>query len=213
MGRELPRTVTPVGTTETRELLRVAAPDLTEKQRDWFVALILIESGNGNLICYNFGNLANGGFVDGAEKLWTDSDYWRPGWFSDESDPLHARMLEGTAPSCFRAFVNAELGMASFAKLIMSAQMTSLRAAAAADSPEAFVVALRASGYSPDYSEKHVNSFRSIVAKLRGGETRPSDPATGGKNDDGAWFVVGLSLALLTAGAIGVALARGHGYR
>lgn len=213
MGRELPRAVTPVTTEETKELLRVAAPDLTEKQRDWFVALILIESANGNLICYNFGNLANGGFVNGEEKLWTDSDYWRPSWYGNESDPLHQRMLEGSAPSCFRAFVTAELGMSSFAKLIMASRMTALRAAAAADSPDAFVVALRATGYSPDYTEAHVNSFRSIVAKLRGGESRPSDPATGGPNDDEAWFVVGLSLALLTAGAIGVVLARGNGYR
>lgn len=72
---------------------------------------------------HNVGNIMAKGFRDGKEyttqtnKYWK-GDFWRPPWFDDPTHKLHAKMLEGKAPSAFRSYDSFKDGMSDYLALV-----------------------------------------------------------------------------------------------
>lgn len=169
MGQQVPATYTPVAESQAVAYLTVALT-LALKQNPpeqigvYTLALAWIETGAGqSLIQNNPGNMSC--YADGRD--WS-GDYWRPPWF-DSTDPkyaaLHERMLNGQAPSAFRAYPTQEAGWAAFVHEVV--RRKGLLAAMMADDPLAVVRALRGSGYSADYRDEVAKSFASLVKAFR----------------------------------------------
>lgn len=130
----------------------------------YFLALVWIETARGkSIIRNNPGSLIAKGFSGGQEKSYWSGEFWRPDWWFDGSK--NDGMFAGTVPSAFRAYATPEQGWTDFASLVTRKQ--SLLSAAMADDPLAFVRALRATGYSQDYTDNVASSFRSLVDGFR----------------------------------------------
>jgi hypothetical protein len=157
----VPRQSTPISAEHARDALLAAAPSLNRPTAALLLALIWIETGRGNLMNWNAGNIT-------ANDKWP-GNAWRPPWFEASSDPhlaeLHERMLAGTAPSAFRAYDSATHGFADFVATL-NRQFPSVLAAASTGDPAAFVAALHDSGYSRDYRPVHIASFAALQHQL-----------------------------------------------
>jgi len=159
--RVVPMLSTPISAEHARDALSAAMPGIDRDSASLLLALIWVESGRGNLINNNAGNLSAGSSWPGAA--------WRPPWYDRTDTPhladLHARMLAGTAPSAFRAYDSAPEGFADFVGVLRSRFPTVL-AAARDGSPADFVRALHDSGYSRDYTLAHVPTFTQLRAEF-----------------------------------------------
>jgi len=196
-------TFTPHTMAEIRAALIAEAKDWTPNEHAMFSALISIETEGGRKIaCENVGNIAAGGFVNGKESLWTTATVWRPPWFEDTSHRLHQAMLDGKAPSAFRAYRDLADGVRAYVALI--ARKTRMRAAAKAGDPAAFVDALQVE-YSPDYGPKHVASFESLTA---GKLTRTASMVSPSSDGAGVAVVAVVAVVLLIAAIGGTLLLR-----
>jgi hypothetical protein len=173
---------------------------LSEQIAVYSMALAWIETGNGQLIQNNPGNITK-------TSNWT-GNYWRPPWYPDDHDPkydaLHAAMLAGKAPSAFRAYPDQQSGWNDYAREIV--RRKKLLAAMNADDPAAVVAALHDS-YSSDYGEKHVETFRKLVAGFRsrnlfGGLPRATTSVATTKRTTG----VGIGTILVLVAGAGAAL-------
>src|SRR5512138_508504 len=202
---EVPRTKTPLSPSARAAPMESAInayPTLVPA-RDYIVALARVETGNGaSLIANNFGNLSAGGFSKGVEKLYS-GDYWRPPWFADSTNALHKKMLDGQAPSAFRAYGSASAGVRAYLGLLASAHYQPLIVAAWRDDVDQWVQQLHDTGYSRDYGPKHVPTFRGILADIRGGSAPPSAPSAPSAPSvpSGAGALFAVLAVLLVAGS------------
>jgi putative peptidoglycan binding protein len=126
------------------------------------LSLIWIETAAGKSVQnHNYGNISASSAFSGSA--------WRPTWFeidessSERDKSLHRAMLEGKAPSAFRAYDTPEAGMGDFVKQIQRGFPEVLAASDTAD-PDAFRVAL-SQKYSKDYSNP--NSTKSFASLFR----------------------------------------------
>lgn len=186
----VPRQPTPISAEHARDALLAAMPALNRPTAALLLALIWVESGRGNLMNWNAGNIT-------ASSSWPGKA-WRPPWFEASSDPhlaeLHERMLAGTAPSAFRAYDSATQGFADFVG-VLKRQFSSVLAAASTGDPAAFVAALHDSGYSRDYRPVHIATFAQLQHQL---EPLVSHLPAGVAGAGGAGLAVaGIALALL----------------
>ena len=154
---------TPISAEHARDALVAAMPGIDRESAALLLSLIWVETGRGNLMNHNAGNITAGLSWQGLA--------WRPPWFSTPG-PLHDRMLAGTAPSAFRAYNSATEGFADFVHVLQH-QFKSVLDAAASGNPALFVQALHDSGYSRDYNLTHIptfaqlrESFHELVAHL-----------------------------------------------
>lgn len=200
---EVPRRTTPVSLAALWEAVKADG-----RVRGWgptetvlHAALAAVETRQGQSIQNNSpGNVSAGGYYNGTERITWGGDYWRPGWFSDASMPLHTSMLLGQAPSAFRAYNALNDGMRDWSGLLMKTGYAPLRQAAQSGDVDRYVQALHDTGYSKDYSvASHGGTFRSIVKSLQS----VGAPALETSGDAGAsmWpLVVGLGVAGLAGG-------------
>ncbi len=155
--RIVPIVHTPMTAVHARDALLAALPALDRASAALLLGLIWVETGRGNLLNWNAGNIT-------ASDKWP-GDAWRPPWFESSSNPhlaeLHERMLNGQAPSAFRAYDSAAQGFADFAGTLKR-QFPSVLAAAATGDATAFVGALHDSGYSRDYRAVHIGTFAQL---------------------------------------------------
>jgi hypothetical protein len=135
-------------------------PGIDRESASLLLALIWVETARGTgCFNWNVGNIT-------ASDAWAGGA-WRPPWFAPSTDPhlaeLHARMLAGQAPSAFRAYDSLPEGFADFARVLQHTFPTVLAAARTGDAA-AFVSALHDSGYSRDYTARHIATFRDLSA-------------------------------------------------
>lgn len=146
----VPAIRTQLTSTQARDALLAAMPNLDREQAALLLALVWVETGAGGLMNFNAGNISAGPSYPGA--------VWRPPWFDDVTHPQHQRMLDGKAPQAFRAYGSAPEGFGDFARQLRGT-FASVLAAGSTGSPAQFVQALHDSGYSRDYNAAHVPSF------------------------------------------------------
>jgi hypothetical protein len=200
---EVPRRTTPVSLASLWK-----AVEADGSARGWgptetvlHAALAAVETRQGQSIQnHSPGNVSAAGFYNGKEKILWGGDYWRPPWFADESNALHAKMLAGQAPSAFRAYATLAGGLRDWSALLMNPDYSSLRQAAQSGDVDRYVQALHESGYSKDYSvAKHGGTFRSIVKSLQAVGAPALD--TSGAGGSSMWpLVVGLGVVGLGGG-------------
>jgi hypothetical protein len=190
---EVPRTITPVKANEATALLVTALRDKegknVERVAQHLLALVWIETGGGKLVCHNWGNLA--GDYQG--------NFWRPPWYelSESSSPrqreLHQRMLDGKAPSKFRAYESRILGLVDFVRLLYSPRYAPMLAAARKGDTAAFAAAVHDTGYCPDdecRGERTLASYEKLTDKLA--PLFGLEPRGGG----GSWSGIGMLVVL-----------------
>jgi hypothetical protein len=172
MGNEVPRKVEHVYLPRLAPAVvaaweRITGGKPTKNLLRSLISIIWIETGHGNLVCNSPGNVAVAGFYNGVEKIldWWKGDYWRPGWYSDESEALHAKMLKGQAPSGFAAYPTLEAGLEHWVKVLRKSFPSVITAGQTGNAAE-LVKALHDSKYSTDYQPKHVKSFEDLWAEL-----------------------------------------------
>jgi hypothetical protein len=132
----------------------------------YILALSAVETGNWQkTIGNNPGNLIAGGYFPPktTETLLWSGSLWRPSYMFDGS--RNAEVLAGKIPSAFRVYPDPQSGWNAYAKQVVKRR--SLLEAAQADDPLAFVRALRATGYSQDYTDSTAATFRSLVKGYR----------------------------------------------
>lgn len=212
-SKQVPRVATPKTVDEIIELFAAQSAPL-EPYDDYLIALVMVETGRGaKLVANNFGNLAAGGYANGVDVAWTTGKYWRPEWYDSPpaaaNSALHEKMLAGKAPSAFRAYEVALTGLDAFVALMHQSRYAPVLAAARADDPTRFALALASTGYSQDYTAAHGPTFRSLVDEIRRrrGVVVAPPVASSGSN-----YVVPvlLTLAALTAAVISVMMRRAH---
>lgn len=150
----VPRQNTPVAPVDAERYLvqavtaRTGAPPSRQVAR-LLLALFAEETGNGTQAQnYSPGNVT-------ASAAWA-GDAWRPPWFdvTPESSPrdqnLHAKMLQGQAPSAFRAYDSWPEGFANWWDVLVKS-FPEVVAAAATGDPVEFTRAL-SKKYSRDYA-------------------------------------------------------------
>ena len=153
----VPTVATQISAEHARDALRASMPGIDRESAALLLALIWVETGRGHVLNNNVGNIT-------ASDAWPGGA-WRPPWFSDVTNPLHARMLAGQAPSAFRAYDTLTDGFADFAATLKHTFPTVLAAAATGDAA-AFVNALHNSRYSTDYNASHIPTFRDLSAQF-----------------------------------------------
>lgn len=114
-----------------------------------FLALIWNESGRGKLTCWSPGNLAAAGYANGKEIFFWKGDFWRPPWFNDPKNAIHALMLDGKEPSAFQAYGSLKEGIDRFVALVTNSMYAGLVAASATGDAGKFAQAIRDSRYTP----------------------------------------------------------------
>lgn len=149
---ELPRTLTPIGADSATALMVVSLgeredPDHVARVAQHLLSLVWIETAHGRAMTqHNWGNLA--GEYQG--------NFWRPPWFTvDESSSarnraLHQRMLEGKAPSKFRAYPDRGAGLEDFLNLVYQPRYASMISYARTGDTQGFANAVHDTGYCPD---------------------------------------------------------------
>lgn len=185
---QLGRTPTPISLKDAaaslRDAVRAELPSADNPQAlELLLALIWLETGRGQSVTqYNYGNLAAGGYANGVEHI-SFEPFWRPAWYDDEKSSTHQRMLDGQAPSAFRAYGDSQEGMRAFVRLLAGSRYGGLVAAARSGSVESFVQALHDSGYSKDYGPQHAPTFRSLVSDIRSAAVLPMQTLHSGVPD------------------------------
>lgn len=158
----VPATVTHLTALEALGSLLTVMPNLSRQSATLLLALIWVETGRGNVVQHNVGNLTAGASWTGA--------VWRPPWFELKPDAsprlqtLHALMLQGKAPSAFRAYETSEAGFRDFAN-VLNRQFPEVLAAATTGSADQLVNALKRR-YSADYGKSHVQTFQRLQAEF-----------------------------------------------
>lgn len=202
MGQEVSPLVTPL-VLETAAYAVMSAAEslgvqLSRAGALLLLALVWVETGRGSAVVrHNVGNLMAKGYrADGVTEysVWS-GDYWRPEWFADASHRLHQRMLDGQAPSAFRAYERLVDGMRDFVQLVNSKPM--LISSANSGSVSGFVDALKAS-YSPDYKDEHRKTFNSLASEFRSAGLFDELPEPPRKSGGGLLW--GLLIAAATGG-------------
>lgn len=136
---EVPPTVTPLAASDTAPAFVSAWGDVlggkpSRREAEWLLALLWNENARGKAIVqHNWGNLSTSG---------TSGNFWRPPWFDAEKiaampegskramyERLHERMLQGKAPSAFRAFPSHEVGARAWLSALKRTFPRILRAA------------------------------------------------------------------------------------
>lgn len=191
----VPRVTTPLPMEVIPDLIEgafhVLGTRITPAQKVNLASLVAIETDRGKSIQNgNVGNIS-------APPSYTGK-VWRPPWFEvNESSPasmlaLNRKMLDGKAPSAFRAYDSVQVGAVDFARLLLSAPYAALMRAADGHDVDAFRREL-ARRYSPDYENAAVTrSLEKLRAELGG-----ASPGAGGAF---ALVVVLLSLAWFGSG-------------
>jgi len=148
---------------------------ITPAQKVNLAALVAIETARGKSV-QNF-NLGN---ISAAESY--SGRVWRPPWFEvNESSPasmlaLNKKMLDGKAPSAFRAYESAPVGAVDFARFLLGAPYAPLMRAADGNDVDAFRREV-ARLYSADYNNPAVSRN---LEKLRADFGAASPGAGGG---------------------------------
>lgn len=147
---------------------------ISREQKVNLTSLVAIETDRGKSVQNgNLGNISAGASYAGK--------VWRPPWFSvSESSPpsmlaLNRKMLDGKAPSAFRAYDSVQVGAVDFARLLLSPPYAPLMRAADGNDVDAFRREL-ARRYSPDYENAAVTR---TLEKLRA-ELGAASPGAGG---------------------------------
>jgi peptidoglycan hydrolase-like protein with peptidoglycan-binding domain len=145
--------------------LRRRDPGVPAEAAALLMAQVLLETGRLKaLVNYNWGNLT-GSYL---------SSFARPPWFtvtsasSSEMKALHAAMLQGRAPSTFRAYLNATDGLRDYLDALKHGFPSILQAAWFGD-PQAFAEAVYTSGYCSDENcrpERTVSSYASLMTEM-----------------------------------------------
>ena len=213
---EVPATATPVTLDTAAYALLTAARaqglSLTRVGALLFLALVWVETGRGkSTIQHNVGNvMARGYRTNGVEYSVWSGDYWRPAWFNDTSSATYQRMLNGQAPSAFRAYDSLVDGMADYVAVLFG--KSGLVQAANSGDVSAFVDVLSRT-YSPDYGPSHVKTFTSLVNDfdaqgiyLELGQAAPSVQTTA-TSTPASKRSSGGGLGLLVGGAVAVVVA------
>lgn len=183
---EVPRHRTPA----TREQLAGALEGhgLTERQRCFALGHLLLETRQGQSIQNNNpGNLTQSSRNTGPDS----PAFWRPPWFevdehSSERDlRLHDRMLQGKAPSAFRAYGSLADGVAAYVSAVRRNFPSLLRARSIRE----FVGAIKSSGYAPDTDVRAtIRTFEQLVqCRFRGASILPWLLGLGA--GAGAWYL------------------------
>lgn len=179
MPIEVARTATPIAQTQFPGLIDTAfemnLTPLRGLQRMMLAVLASIETARGRSVQnFNIGNITAGPSYPGA--------IWRPPWFdpaeaagNPRHEALHRAMLEGRAPSAFRAYANATEGALDFARVLNRSFPEVMKAALVPDA-DAFRIAL-SQKYSPDYKNPGATAS---IAKLMGEFGMKSAAAAGG---------------------------------
>lgn len=198
---EVPATVTPL-TLETAAYALMVAADaaglfLTRAGALLLLALIWVETGRGQKPRqHNVGNvMARGYRPTGVEYSVWSGDYWRPEWFTDTSMALYQKMLDGKAPSAFRAYASLVDGMADYVGVLLN-KPDVINAANSGDVPQ-FVAEL-SRAYSPDYGPEHVKTFNSLASDFRKAGyfaelSEAPRKVGGGSSSGGGGIVLGLA--------------------
>lgn len=156
----------------------------SRREREWTLAQIWLETAQGSALWqHNVGNITAGPSWQG--------DIWRPNWFeepgpdaSERTRELHRLMLEGRAPSAFRAYPSLEAGAADYVRQLDRSFPELLRAMG---SGSALTVAraVRDSAYDPSTQpESAARGFEAMRTQLRAqgvfGGAAPSGRGGGG---------------------------------
>lgn len=165
---EVPATATPLMADTAAfalgEAARVASVPLTRAGALLLLALVWVETARGKaVIQHNVGNLLARSIADGSEKSVWNGDYWRPPWFADTAHRLHQTMLDGGAPSAFRAYDTLVEGMRDYFALLL--KKPTLIAAANTGNETEFVEQL-SKLWSPNYNQSHVRTFKLLVSEF-----------------------------------------------
>lgn len=137
-------------------------PDQTTAEL--LTAQIMVETASGQAIKnHSPGNIS-------ASARWT-GDAWRPPWFDEPTETtsardraLHAAMLEGKAPSAFRAFRTLEDGMADYVHTLARQFPIIL----AARTPSELAQAIFDSGYTRDHTPSETSpTLHALVGRVR----------------------------------------------
>ena len=163
MNLERPREYYPATLEEIREALRAAG--VSGRPLRMLTTHVAIENGCGGGACTGLAN-NNLGNISLAEASTKNAPHWRPPWYPSPTDEtpelyraLHAQMLEGKAPSAFRAYDSLEDGARAYADLLRRRYPAMLNA----PTPEAFVKEWASSGYTYGLNEAAtLRTFRQI---------------------------------------------------
>lgn len=150
----------------------------TRKRATLLLSQWFLETGRGKSIFNN-----NVGNLTATNQ--STQNFWRPPWFEappyDEADTagfgsdaprrlerLHELMLQGKAPSAFRAFVDLEEGATAYMRLLRSRYPGILKAATTGSARQ-FATAVHSEGYCPDpecHPDKTTASFASLQKEI-----------------------------------------------
>jgi hypothetical protein len=174
----VPRLTTPLPLELIPDLIEgafhVLGTRITPAQKVNLTCLVAVETDRGKSIQNgNLGNISAGESYSGR--------VWRPPWFevNESSAPsmlaLNKKMLDGKAPSAFRAYESIQVGAVDFARLLLSPPYAALMRAADGSDVDAFRREL-ARRYSSDYDNAAVTR---TLEKLRA-ELGAASPGAGG---------------------------------
>src|SRR3569623_313629 len=165
----VPRTPTPTNFKALPNLISPAfrriGHELTATQAVNLTVLVGIETGRGeHTQNHNVGNITANEHYTGAA--------WRPTWYeaSDAAgnarlESLHLAMLQGKAPSAFRAYASLEDGVEDFARVLVHSFPEVLEGAKQSDA-NTFRLAL-AHRYSHDYDSSAREAITHTIASLQ----------------------------------------------
>lgn len=144
------RIKTPISATQAAALLqRHMRPQhgIEPKAGPLLLAQVWLETARGqSMIQHNWGN------ITGTFR----GDYWEPPWVhvspdsSERDRRLNALMLEGKAPSQFRAYPDHETGLHDYLSFLTKTRFEPIVDAAEAGDPDAMAVQIQRTGYCPD---------------------------------------------------------------
>lgn len=175
MRDDVGATPTPLTLDQIRSVLREAldarGTTISPGAANVILAHLAFENAHGErVIQHNFGNLI-------ATQNWA-GDFWRPPWFGDPKPDWsadlrakHQAMLEGKAPSAFRAYSSPAEGMKHYLDTLETLGLLE----AAHNGPRAFAerATLR---FSPDADPNGLaRTLESLVERIRVGNGEPHD--------------------------------------
>lgn len=133
-GSEVPMVKSPLGEMDAAVLVLALAPQFIPGIGREGARLILahtwgleLNRGKG-AYGRNIGNIMAAGMQNGKEvftkpnSFW-HGNYWRPPWFADRTHKLHAKMLEGKAPSAFRAYDSYQDSLGDYLRLAVARKL------------------------------------------------------------------------------------------
>lgn len=192
MAKEVPRSTTPVDEAAMRSIIEQVYPlvfgrEPTPGEVAMYMAHLHLETGGyDRIIQHNPGNISAGGIYAGKEKFNSRRNYWRPPWFADDDHTLHQYMLDGKAPSAFRAYSNLGAGVQDYFA-VLKKRPAMVEAARAGDAGD-FATAVRESGYTPDLNVGPVTDSLARLSKRYGGTV---EGHTRTRPKGGPWLIWG----------------------